>query len=149
FYDLGQGWIGGASAFFPHSASRSLTLHQFPLTTTDASPPLVTASPPVNTMLVADPQLKLPRTYQWNFAVEQSIGSNQSFSLTYIGSIGRDLLRVTDFFNVNPNFLVVELTDNSATSDYHALQAKFQRQLSRGLQALASYSWAHSIDIAS
>jgi hypothetical protein len=26
---------------------------------------------------------------------------------------------------------------------------KFERQLSRGLQALASYTWSHSIDIAS
>src|SRR5262249_51284323 len=32
---------------------------------------------------------------------------------------------------------------------YHALQLKFQRRLSRGLQGLASYSWARSIDIAS
>ena len=32
---------------------------------------------------------------------------------------------------------------------YHALQLKFQRRLSLGLQALASYSFSHSIDIAS
>src|SRR5262249_47472709 len=51
--------------------------------------------------------------------------------------------------NVNPDFLDVILTDNSATSDYHALQLKYQRRLSRGLQALASYSFAHSIYIAS
>src|SRR5262249_34679865 len=43
----------------------------------------------------------------------------------------------------------VILTDNSATSDYHAMQVKFQRRLSRGLQALASYTFSHSIDIAS
>ena len=100
-------------------------------------------------MLLADPHLRLPRTYQWNVALEQSIGSNQSLSLTYVGAIGRDLLRVTNLFNVNPNFEFIALTDNSATSDYHALQIKFQRRLSRGLQALASYSWSHSIDIAS
>ena len=41
------------------------------------------------------------------------------------------------------------LTDNTATSDYHALQLKFQRRLSLGLQALASYSFSHSIDNAS
>ena len=35
---------------------------------------------------------------------------------------------------------------NGGTSDYDALQAQFQRRLSRGLQALASYTWAHSID---
>src|SRR5262249_39198396 len=97
----------------------------------------------------ADPHLKLPRTYQWNAALEQSLGSSQSFSLTYIGAVGRKLIRTTQLFNVNPNFQAVLVTDNSATSDYHALQTKFERRLARGLQALASYSWSHSIDIAS
>ncbi|HTS05447.1 MAG TPA: TonB-dependent receptor, partial [Candidatus Eisenbacteria bacterium] len=80
---------------------------------------------------------------------EQSIGSSQSLSLTYVGAIGRDLLRVTNLFNPNPDFQYVGLTDNTATSDYNALQLKFQRRLSRGLQALASYTFSHSIDIAS
>src|SRR5260370_25518811 len=31
-------------------------------------------------------------------------------------------------------------------SNYNALQIQFQRRLSRGLQALASYTWSHSID---
>jgi len=56
---------------------------------------------------------------------------------------------VTQFLNPNSNFQDLALTDNSATSDYHALQLKFQRRLSRGLQALASYSFSHSIDSAS
>jgi hypothetical protein len=93
--------------------------------------------------------LKLPRSYQWNVALEQSLGASQSLSLTYIGAIGRDLLRVTDLFNPNPNFQSVGITDNSATSDYNALQLKFERRLSRGLQALASYTFSHSIDNAS
>src|SRR5262249_47716340 len=59
------------------------------------------------------------------------------------------LLRPTNLFNPNPNFQFVNVTDNSATSDYHALQLKFQRRLSRGLQGLASYTYSHSIDIAS
>ena len=51
----------------------------------------------------------------------------------------------------SPNFADgrIDLTSNTATSDYHAFQLQFQRQLSRGLQALVSYSWSHSIDIAS
>src|SRR5262249_40391325 len=72
-----------------------------------------------------------------------------SLSLTYIGAIGRDLLRVVPLLNVNPNFSFVSVTDNSATSDYHALQLKFQRRLSKGLQGLASYTFSHSIDSAS
>src|SRR5713226_2072696 len=159
FYDLGKGSLGGYSSFFPHSATRTIKPSPtpcpsgtagicFPLSAGDAAPPPLTTNPPVNTILVADPNLKLPRTYQWNVALEQSLGSSQSLSLSYIGAIGRDLLRITNLFDP-PNFQVIELTDNTATSDYHVLQLKFQRRLSRGWQALASYSFSHSVDIAS
>lgn len=151
FYDLGQGSLGGVSSFFPYGATKIISPAPvpFPLTAQDAAPPAATVNPPVVTLLVADPHLKLPRTYQWNLAVEQSIGSNQVLSLTYVGAIGRDLLRATKLFNVNPNFQTIVFTDNSATSDYHAMELKFQRRLSRGLQALTSYTFSHSIDIAS
>ena len=49
----------------------------------------------------------------------------------------------------NPNFDSAYLVGNSATSSYSALQIQFQRRLDHGLQAMASYSWAHSIDTAS
>jgi hypothetical protein len=149
FYDLGQGSLGGVSSFFPYIADKNFSNSPFPLTTQQAAPPALTTNPPVSQILVADPHLKLPRTYQWNLALEQAIGNNQSLSATYVGSVGRELLRVTNLFNVNPDFQFIALTDNLATSDYNALQIKFQRRLSRGLQALASYSWSHSIDIAS
>jgi hypothetical protein len=100
-------------------------------------------------MIVADRNLKLPRTYEWNAAVEQSLGKSQTLSLTYVGAVGRRLLRVTDLVNPNSNFQFVAVSDNSATSDYHALQIKFQRRLSQRLQALASYTFSHSIDTAS
>ena len=159
FYDLSSGSLGGYSSFFPFSATKTIKPSStpcpsgttgicFPLSAADAAPPLITTNPPVNTMLVADPHLKLPRTYQWNVALEQSLGSSQTLSLTYIGAMGRELLRITTLFDP-PNFQAIELTDNTATSDYHALQLKFQRRLSRGLQALASYSLSHSIDVAS
>ena len=149
FYDLGQGSLGGVSSFFPYLASRSFSPGAFPQSPQNAAPVPLTTNPPVSTILVADSHLKLPRTYQWNVALEQSIGISQSLSLTYIGAMGRDLLRSTKLFNANPNFPFITLTTNSATSDYHALQMKFQRRLSRGLQGLASYTFSHSIDIAS
>ena len=96
--------------------------------------------------------MKLPRTYQWNLALEQSLGRGETLSATYLGAAGRDLLRSTALNPAaveNPNFNFVFLTDNTATSDYEALQLKFERHLLKGLQALASYSFAHSIDIAS
>ena len=149
FYDLGQGSLGAVSSFFPYLNVKTVAPAPFPLSPQNAAPPALTVNPPVSTIAVADPHLKLPRSYQWNVALEQSIGTSQSLSLTYIGAIGRDLLRVTSLFNPNPNFQFVALTDNTATSDYHALQLEFQRRLSKGLQALASYTFSHSIDSAS
>jgi hypothetical protein len=149
FYDLGYGSLGGASSYFPFSAVKIIALALFPLSAANAAPPPITTSPPVSTILVADRHLSLPRTYEWNAALEQAVGANQSFSLTYVGAIGRDLLRSTFLFNPNPDFQTVDVTSNTATSDYNALQVKFERRLSQGLQALASYTWSHSIDIAS
>ena len=149
FYDLGYGSLGGVSSYFPYHVTKVLPLAPFPLNPTDATPPLLTTNPPVGTMLVADRNLKLPRTYEWNVALEQSLGSNQTFSLTYVGAAGRNLLRTTNLLNPNPNFQFVSVTSNTAISDYNALQVKFDRRLSQGLQVLASYTWAHSIDIAS
>ena len=149
FYDLGQGSTGGASSYFPYSAIRQLMPVQFPLSPGDAAPPAITGNPPVFDIVVADPHLKLPRSYQWNVALDQSLGTNQSLSLTYIGAIGRDLIRSNSLYSPNSAFKLVSVTDNSATSDYHALQVKFQRTLSRGLQMIASYTFSHSIDSAS
>jgi hypothetical protein len=152
FYDLGHGSLGGASGYFPFFALKIIPSASFPLSPGDATPPVLTTNPPVNTMIVADRHLKLPRTYEWNGAFEQSVGKSQTLSLTYVGAVGRDLLRETNIVvdpAVNPNFSFMDFTDNSAKSDYHALQAKFEKRLSQGLQALMSYTWSHSIDIAS
>jgi len=150
FYDLGKGALGGATSYFPYAANKSFSAPAaFPLSPQDAIPPTITTNPPVSTLVVADPHLKLPRTYQWNIALEQSIGRSQVLSATYIGAVGRDLLRSTNLYNPNPTFQFVGVTSNSTTSDYHALQLKFQRRLSGGLQAMASYSFSHSIDSAS
>jgi len=149
FYDLGYGSLGGASTYFPYGATKIYSRVPFPLTPQQAAPPQITTNPPVSGILVADPHLKLPRTYQWNFAVEQSLGSNQSISFTYIGADGRKLLRANILISPNADFQFVDVTTNTASSYYDALQVKFQRRLSRGLQGLASYTLSHSTDTAS
>ena len=149
FYDLGYGSLGGASSYFPYYSSNVFTNVPLPLSAQQAVPPQTTTNLPAGDLLVAVPDLKLPRTYEWNAALEQSLGSNQTLSLTYIGAVGHDLLRSTDLVSPNSNFGFVGVTSNSATSNYQALQVKFERRLSQGLQALASYTWSHSIDIAS
>jgi hypothetical protein len=115
--------------------------------------PKPSASSPYNAPVFAfDPNLKLPYTVEWNAALEQSLGAQQTFTLNYIGSSGRRLL--SQFFyepqNLgNANFSEATglyVTTGGASSSYQALQAKFDRKLSQGLQVLASYTWSHAID---
>src|SRR5262249_18498150 len=83
---------------------------------------------------------------------EKSVGSQQTITASYVAAAGRRLLRrevLSGSTLANPKFTTVIVTTNGADSDYHALQLQFQRRLSRGLQALASYTWSHSIDDAS
>jgi hypothetical protein len=154
FYDLGTGVIGEAANSFPHLRRKTVTGLPFPLNAA-ASPPLPTnLDPPYSnqSLLVFDPNMRLPRTYEWNVTLQRSLGTSQSISASYVGAAGRELLRRTLLAGSAPNFIdgsTIDFTTNTATSDYDALQVLYQRHLSRGLQALASYTWSHAIDIAS
>ena len=67
FYDLGQGSLGGVSSYFPYQAEKIILPAPFPLSPQSAAPPALTTNPPVPNILVAQPDLKLPRTYQFGF----------------------------------------------------------------------------------
>jgi len=152
FYDLGTGSLGSVTQGFPYTAFKVLFGVPFPIPAQQSGPPPFTLTPSPSTcttLYVAIPDLSLPRTYQWNVALEQSLGTSQTLSLTYIGALGRDLLRPYFLQNPNADFAGVYVTTNTGSSDYHALQFKYQRRLARGLQALASYTYSHSIDNAS
>jgi len=156
FYDMGNtqgstgfGGIGFASSSFPLGAS-------FPLTSSQLALPPPSVAPPYGASIYAfDPHLTLPYTLEWNVAIEQMLGSDNALTVSYVGSAGRRLLTTFEYSPENlgnPNFNsnvcagCLFITKNDATSDYDALQVQFQRRLSHGLQALASYTWSHSID---
>jgi hypothetical protein len=155
FYDLGSSTIGEAMGYFPYGRQKYVYFPSFPLSSSVAVPPALSTSPPYGIVEGVDPKLKIPYTQQWNVAVEQSLGSTQTLTLSYVGAVGRRLLRQEEWYSgdsastLNNNFTYLKIAKNTATSDYHALQAQFTRRLSRGLQVLASYTWAHSFDIAS
>lgn len=149
FYDLPAGAISNVVILSPNVVSAPNIVATYPADpATIPIPPLTTAGPFANVM-VADRRQELPYTLQWNVAVEQALGSKQVATISYVAAAGRRLLRQERFFNVSPNFPILQINRNSATSDYHALQLQFQRRLSRGFQALGSYTWSHSIDTAS
>jgi len=154
FYDLADGEVGnlvgfvaypfGGLDFFPSGAT-------FPFTPAMAVPPPIQPPSAANqgSLTVFDPNLQLPYTLQWNVALEQELGKQQTLTTSYIGSAGRRLIQSAFISSPNPDIGSAYLITNAATSDYNALQTQYQRRLSRGLQALASYTWSHSIDTAS
>ncbi|HEU4506786.1 MAG TPA: TonB-dependent receptor [Pyrinomonadaceae bacterium] len=151
FYDLGSGQAAQGFAAAPYSTGNKTPAPAnvpFPATGPVVAPP-PTPVPPFSVVNAIDPNLELPRTYQWNFALEQALGSNQTFSASYVAAVGRRLVSVQALQNPNPTFAFVNIIKNRATSDYHAFEAQFQRRLARGVQALASYTWGHSIDLIS
>jgi len=155
FYDMATGETGNilAETSYPFGAFQFKFGGTFPFDSATQVPPPITVaglSNPGSAPLSAfDPNLLLPYTLQWNVAVEQALGKQQSVSMSYIGSSGSRLIQTAIVSAPNPNFNSADLVSNAALSDYNALQVQFQRRLSAGLQVLASYTWSHSIDTAS
>jgi hypothetical protein len=134
--------LGDASRYFNTA---------FPLSAAQAVPPAIPAMATLSNITAYNPKLQLPYTLEWNVAVEQSLGKDQMISATYLGASGRRLLQTTEFSgsSTNPDVGTAVFVDNTAQSNYNALQIQFQRRLSAGLQTLASYTFSHSIDNAS
>ncbi|HYH00895.1 MAG TPA: carboxypeptidase regulatory-like domain-containing protein [Terriglobales bacterium] len=163
FYDLGSGQsLNGFTSTYPFSSLKNITTRTaFPLSAElSASNPLPQQPWTPTTMsnfFLVDSNLKLPYTLQWNVAVEQSLGNEQTISVSYVGSAGRKLLtranlngkRDSTETRPNPAFAALILATNGPTSDYHSMQVKYHRRLSHGLQALVNYTWSHSIDTVS
>ncbi|MGB9407140.1 MAG: TonB-dependent receptor [Terracidiphilus sp.] len=111
------------------------------------------ATPPYtsSTAYAFPTHLQAPYTLQWNVSLEQAIARNQTVTLSYVGANGRRLSgeQELSLASLNPNFGTVVYLQGGLTSNYQALQAKFQRTLSHGLQGIASYTWSHAIDFGS
>jgi hypothetical protein len=152
FFDLASQEVGNlvSQPGFPFQATAFGFGGAFPLSGGSAAPPTITRpGGGSGTILAFDPHLKLPYTLQWNATLEQGLGSKQSVSLSYLGASGRRLIQTAEILSPNANYSEAILVGNTARSNYNALQAQFRRRLSGGLQALASYTFSHSIDNAS
>lgn len=155
FYDLATSEAGnniGDGAYpFGSQVLQCCDIGTFPLGPAAALPASIAPPSATNpgTLFLFDPHLKLPYTLQWNVAIEQSLGPQQSISTSYVGAAGRRLLQSGLLFDPTPALSEAQLVANAGTSDYDALQVQFQRRLLHGLQGLASYTWSHSIDTGS
>ena len=154
FYDTGQ-QLGSTGFQGPgYSSGEAIQLSvPFPLPASDVAVPIVNPPVPPYRQVWAFPSgLELPYAVQWNGSIEQAFGNSQVVTVSYVGSHGARLLEQSEISGStvnNANIGTLYLVRNGLTSDYNALQIQFQRRLSRGLTALASYTWSHCIDYGS
>lgn len=161
FYDLVSGQASqGIQNIYPFGAGRSCPNPSipacgagpltFPVSQAVVAPPPIVPAFKTTLAVGIDPRIKLPYSLQWNLSLEQALGQNQALSATWVGQAGRRLLQQAEFFpSPNPNFVGFDVFRNSSTSDYNSLQLQYRRRVTRGLQAIASYTLSHSIDTAS
>jgi hypothetical protein len=153
FYDLASAQFGTliGSNHYPFGSVAYQFGGTFPLDPAAAAPPAIVPPTAANqgTLYAFDPHLALPYTLEWNVAVEQALGRAQSVSVSYVGASGRRLLETVDVQAPNPNLAAAQLLTDLGNSNYNAVQVQFQRRLTNGLQALASYTFSHSIDTGS
>jgi Carboxypeptidase regulatory-like domain/TonB dependent receptor len=112
-----------------------------------------------------DPKLVTPYMQQWHLSTQYELPSNTVFEVTYAGSRG---LKQYIYLNGNqaepnpdPNLPFAPRRPlpqidggigwfrSAGFSNYNSLQTRVEKRFSRGLTFLASYTWAHALDIAS
>ena len=141
-----------ATNFYPHQ--RQTALFGVDWTTAPIPPiPVGNGQPPYTNQNILGyyPGFANPRTFEWNVAIQQALGSSQNLTVGYVGSAGRDLTRQSQFYggNYGDRFLNLSLNGNQDSSDYNALQVSFIRRVRKGLMILANYTWSKSLDTAS
>lgn len=133
-------------------SSRFYTGAQMPFTSAQLVVPISVAPPYTSATVIAFPEhLQMPYTLEWNTAIEQRVGRAQAVTISYVASAGRRLLGLQQetLTALNPNFGLVQYFGAGITSNYQSLQVQFQRSVAKGIQALGSYTWSHSLDFGS
>jgi hypothetical protein len=151
FFDLGYGFSGTAfsTGNFPYSRRQSFDT-TFTSPTFAVQPQPNNPNGPFTRLFGYEPNFKLPYTLQYNAAIEHAFGANNSVSLSFVGARGKRLGRVETIRNSAPNpFRRIDFVTNGSSSDYNALQAQYQRRVTSGFQAVASYTFAKSLDTVS
>ncbi|HEX5604577.1 MAG TPA: TonB-dependent receptor, partial [Pyrinomonadaceae bacterium] len=149
------------SPFFDNNIFFSLP--GLPLTLDDPFPSFFPFPLP-DSALAIQRDLRTGYMQHWNFNIEREVFGSGVLEVAYVGSKGTKLLTARDINQPqpgivppgipvvprpDPRFDDIDLLESRANSNYNALQVRYQQRLTRGFSALASYTWAKSIDDAS
>ncbi len=155
FYDLGQSQFNEIASPFEHTNGFAENLI-LPINTVSFN--FFSNGVDRNRRLAvvaAAPDYEQPRTFFWTLAAQIRRGE-RLFSASYVGGAGRRLQRTLTLNPAKPtesvdgyysdDFSKIVYIDNAYSSDYHALQLQYSRNLSNGLQSFVNYAWSHSVD---
>lgn len=161
YYDLGALATGEGLYFNPPYFDFKLyfPLQGLPLLVNNPFPQQFPVPIP-SSALAFQRNFRTPYVQQWNFSIQQQLGTSRVVEIAYVGAKGTKLLAARDInqphaspqmpnLRPNPQFADINYLESSADSTYHSLQARFQQRLTAGLSALASYTWSKSLDDAS
>jgi len=112
-----------------------------------------------------DPHFRTPYTYNYQLAIEQSLGPSAVFSISYIGSESRKQITLQDinqtplnaasatpvqssrpFYSEYPKYGVINQVESNGDSNYNSLQATLRTRDFHGFSTVLNYTWAHSLD---
>ena len=154
----GQGYRITLSGMLPCSPNCT----QAQLISTQATAPLPSgnftnlnlAAPTGVSVIAYLPTDVTPRVSQWNLQIQRQVGTNQSVSLAYVGTHGANLMRnynenegaYGSGTNLFPTLGSITVQDTRGASDYHSLQAQYERRITNGLQFLGAFTWSKTTD---
>jgi hypothetical protein len=157
FYDTGQ--VGPGNAYGDEAPGYSNYVESFPGTpypipAADLNLPIPTPNDSnisTDIWYAYEKHQQSPYTIQWNAALQQALGRSQTLTVSFVGSHADRLTQSEEnyLFQQNPNLYAAIYYKNNLTADYESMQVQLQRRMSRGLQALVSYTYSHCIDFSS
>jgi hypothetical protein len=123
-------------------------------------------------IVARDPNTRSPYVQQFNFGIQQRVGNSSFFEIDYVGATGIKLPRNRLLLACTPDTLATDplscfpdsvalgfstsgrsdsiiMQENSARSNFHALEARWESRGFHGMTLRFNYEWAHSIDNAS
>jgi hypothetical protein len=151
FYSLGNSNSMASASAFPHIRQATLYNRAYPPASTL---PILNSNsllPPYSgqTFYAFSDGYSTPVVYQFSTGIEQHLGESRKLSIAYVGSQSRHLPVLQQLTDPNQNFVhqssVTEVR-SEGNSSYNSLQMQFSQRVTAGIQALGSYTWAHSID---
>jgi hypothetical protein len=115
---------------------------------------------PLGVVVDFAPNFRNARVDQWSLSVQQELPVNTVLTLAYVGNSGEHLEQVTEgnpalwskpgsstqARRLNPAFSSIQRQFSGGHSNFNAMEATLNKQMSHGFTVLTSYTWSRSFD---